>query len=135
MNNEEIHVIGGRNNGKTHATIQNLTVALNEERKKYRDLAKQYNEMVTVHNKLVDEHDNLVHYLKMQCGVLYTAITGDVRVDNPMKEISTLIPLSEGNSDLNYFREGIRLFILTYEETGSTQQAFEVYQNHIAGGN
>lgn len=135
MKQDEIRVIGGRSNGKTHTTIQNLTVALNEERNKYKQLATQFNEMVTVHNKLVDEHDNLVHYLKMQCGVLYTAITQDVRVDDPMKEISNIVLVEEWMQDLNYFREGIRLFVLTYEETGSTQQAFEVYQNHISGGN
>ena len=68
---------GGRSQGKTHATIQNLTVALKEERAKHKELVRQYNQMVTVHNKLVDEHDNLLYYMKMQCGVLYTAITGE----------------------------------------------------------
>ena len=51
-----------------------------------------------------------------------------------MKEISPLLVIQDDNDGLNYFREGIRTFILTYEQTGSTQKAFDAYQNYLAGG-
>lgn len=126
---------GGRRNGKTYATIQNLTEALNTEKEKYKNLGMQYNQMVKTHNMLVDAHDALLGFFKMQCGVLYTAITGDVRVDDPIKEINPLLITDEGSKDLNYFREGMRLYISAYQETGSTVKAFEAYQQHLMGGN
>lgn len=124
---------GGRNNGKTYATIQNLTVALNEEREKRKELAKLYNRNVDAHNKLVDAHDGLLNFLKMQCGVLYTAITGDIHVDDPLKTISVLTVTNDANKDLIEYRKGLCIYVQKYEETGDPVQAFEVYQNFLGG--
>lgn len=124
---------GGRNNGKTYATIQNLTVALSEEREKYKKLVIQTNEMVAAHNKLVDAHDGLLSFLKMQCGVLYTAITGDIHVDDPLKTISVLTVTNDANKDLIEYRKGLCIYVQKYEETGDPVQAFEVYQNFLGG--
>lgn len=135
MPNKDIIAIGGgRSNGKTYVTIQNLTKALNEERDKYKTLGIKFNEMVTVHNKLVDAHDCILNFLKMQCGILYTAITGDVRVTDPLKEISILTIPDDGNRDLVDYRQGICIYVKTYEETGDPTKAFEAYQKHLAGG-
>lgn len=131
--NSNKKVIGGRSNGKTYATLHNLTVALNEEREKRKELAKLYNRNVDAHNKLVDAHDGLLSFIRMQCGILYTAITGDVRVDDPLKTISVLTTPTEGNEDLIEYRKGLCLYVQTYEETGDVVKAFEVYQNYLGG--
>ena len=128
-----IAAVGGRNNGKTHATIQNLTVALNEERDKYKKLVTQTNEMVAAHNKLVEAHDGLLNFIKMQCGVLYTAITGDIQVDDPLKTISVLTVANDANKDLIEYRKGLCIYVQQYEETGDPVIAFEAYQNFLGG--
>lgn len=134
MGKEKVAVVGGgRANGKTYATLHNLTVALNEEREKYKALGTKFNEMVTVHNALVDAHDGLLGFMKMQCGVLYTALTGDIYVDDPLKPVSVLTLPSDSNADLCEFRQGLCIYVKTYEETGDTVQAFEAYQKHIGG--
>lgn len=125
---------GGRSNGKTYATIQNLTSALNAERERYCELGIKFNEMVTAHNKLVDAHDGLLSFLKMQCGVLYTAITGDIQVDDPIKTISPLMMPEGANKDLCEYRQGICVYVKTYEETGDPVAAFDAYQNYLSGG-
>lgn len=129
---DEIKVIGGRGNGKTVATIQNLTIALKEERTKYKDLVLQFNRVVKSHNNLVDAHDGLLEFLTMQCGVLYTAITGDVQVDDPLKMISPLV-VAEEYKDLCEYRKGLCIFVKTYKDTGDTNKAFEEYQNYLGG--
>lgn len=128
-----VAAVGGRNNGKTYATIQNLTVALNEERDKYKKLVTQTNEMVAAHNKLVDAHDGLLSFIKMQCGVLYTAITGDIQVDDPLKTISVLTVTNDANKDLIEYRKGLCIYVQQYEETGDPVIAFEAYQNFLGG--
>lgn len=128
-----VAVIGGRNNGKAYATIQNLTVALNEERNKYKKLGMQFNEMVAAHNALVDAHDGLLSFIKMQCGVLYTAITGDIQVDDPIKPISILTVQDAGNKDLMEYRQGLCVYVIAYEETGDPVKAFEAYQKYLGG--
>ena len=130
---EDIKIVGGRSQGKTYATIQNLTVALNEEREKYKNLVVKTNEMIRAHNMLVDAHEGVLEFLKMQCGVLYTAITGDVKVDDPLKPISILTTTSQANNDLIEYRKGLCIFVQTYEETGDTSKAFEAYQNYLGG--
>lgn len=124
---------GGRNVGKTAATIQNLTNELNISRERYKDLGIRFNEMVTAHNALVDAHDALLGFLKMQCGVLYTAITGDIQVDDPIKPISALMMPEGGNKDLCEYRQGICTYVKTYEETMDPAKAFEAYQNYLGG--
>ena len=133
QNNHFATMRGGRSNGKTHATIQNLTIALNEERDKYKELAMQYNNMVKSHNALVDAHDGLLSFIRMQCGILYTAITGDVRVDDPLKDISVITTV-DGNADLIDYRKGLCIYVKTYDMTGDPVKAFEEYQNHLTGG-
>lgn len=127
-----VAVSGGRSQGKTHVTIQNLTVALNEERDKYKKLVIQTNKMVAAHNKLVDAHDGLLNFLKMQCGVLYTAITGDIQVDDPLKCISALVETT-ANQELIEYRKGLCIFVYQYETTGDPVKAFEAYQNYLGG--
>ena len=132
-NRKIVAVGGGRQNGKTYITIQNLTAALNEERAKHKALGKQFNEMVASHNALVDAHDGLLNFLKMQCCILYTAITGDIHVDDPLKTISVLAIPNDGNKDLIEYRRGLCIYVHTYEETGDPVKAFEVYQNYLGG--
>lgn len=131
--NSNKKVIGGRSNGKTYATLHNLTVALNEERKKYQELVSEYNRMVASHNKLVDAHDGILNFIKMQCGVLYTAITGDIQVDDPLKTISPLMIPEGSNRDLCEYRKGLCIYVNMYEETGDPDKAFEAYQNYLGG--
>lgn len=127
-------VKGGKNAGNTKAIMQKLSDELKSTRKDYNNLVMQYNKVVKAHNRLVDAHDSLVDFIMMQCGVLYSAITGDPLVDDPVKKVSDLVLSTEGEKGLNYFREGIRLFIVRYKETGDPLKAFEDYQNHILGG-
>lgn len=106
---------------------------LNKIQRDYKNLVKQFNEMVTAHNALVDAHDGLLKFLKIQCGVLYTAITGDIHVDDPLKMISLITITDEGSKDLHEFRQGLCVFVRTYEETGDADKAFEAYQNYLGG--
>lgn len=124
---------GGRHSGVTKRTIADLTEQLNKVQNAYRHLSYQYNDMVTTHNALVDAHDGLLSFLKMQCGILYTAITGDVKVDDPLKDISILTLPSDGNKDLADYRQGICIYVKTYEETMDPAKAFEAYQNYLGG--
>ena len=135
MKDKDFAVVGGgRGNGKTYQVIQNLTKELNEARDKYKALVTAYNEMVTVHTQLADAHDCLLNFLKMQCGILYTAVTGDVRVTDPLKDISILTVPDIGNAELADYRQGLCIYVKTYEETGDPAKAFEEYQKHLAGG-
>jgi len=132
--NEHLIMVGGkRGGGKTNATIQNLAAALKEEREKYKKLVVQYNEMVSTHNNLVDAHDGLLSFIRMQCGVLYTAITGDVMVDDPLKEISIITVQDAGSKDLMEYRRGLCIYVKTYEETGDPVAAFNAYQDYLGG--
>lgn len=132
--NKDFAVIGeGRSDDKTYAVIQNLTNELSISREKYKDLGIKFNEMVTMHNELVDAHDALLGFLKMQCGVLYTAITGDIHVDDPLKTISKLMLPEGSNKDLCEYRQGICIYVKMYEETGDPAKAFEAYQNYLGG--
>ena len=115
-------------------TIPNLTTALAEEKREHKKLIHTFNELVAEHNKTVDKVGALLGFLQIQCGVLYTAITGDTQVENPMKEISQLLIKTEAEQDLNYFRKGMMLYIKTYMETGDPEESYAAYQLHILEG-
>lgn len=132
--NEKIAVIGGRNAGKTKVTIENLTVALNQERDKYKKLVQQYNGLVTDHNQTVDKLMGVIHFMQLQCGVLYTAITDNPLVEDPMAKIPGESLLSDGKADLAYLRNGFLTFLNTLDATQDVTKAQEAYEKYISNG-
>lgn len=131
---EQIVVMGGRNAGKTKATIKNLTIALNQERDKYKNLVQQYNDLVTDHNQTVDKLIGIIHFMQLQCGVLYTAITDNPLVEDPMSKIPGEVLLSEGKADLAYLRNGWLTFLNTLDATQDVTKAQEAYEKYISNG-
>lgn len=117
-------------------TTQNyqLTVALNEARQNYRDLAVQYNELVTEHNETVDRLLGILQFMQLQCGVLYTAITDNPMVEDPLSKIPGEMLLDGGKADLAFLRNGWITFLQTLEETHNAVKAQEAYEEYIHNG-
>ena len=122
--------------GKSKTGTQNyqLTVALNEARQKYKDLGMQYNELVTEHNRTVDKLLGVLQFMQLQCGILYTAITDNPMVEDPLAKIPGEVLLEGGKADLAFLRNGWITFLQTLEETHDATKAQEAYENYIHNG-
>lgn len=133
--NKNIAIVGGgRSGGKTATQNYQLTVALNEARQKYKDLGMQYNELVAEHNETVDRLLGILQFMQLQCGVLYTAITDDPTVEDPLARIPGESLLEGGKADLAFLRNGWIVFLNTLEETHNAAKAQEAYEEYIHNG-
>ena len=119
---------------KTKTQNYQLTVALNEARQKYKDLGMQYNELVAEHNETVDRLLGILQFMQLQCGVLYTAITDDPTVEDPLARIPGESLLEGGKADLAFLRNGWITFLKTLEETHNAAKAQEAYEEYIHNG-
>lgn len=119
---------------KTKTQNYQLTVALNEARQKYKDLGMQYNELVAEHNETVDRLLGILQFMQLQCGVLYTAITDDPTVEDPLARIPGESLLEGGKADLAFLRNGWIIFLKTLEETHNAAKAQEAYEEYIHNG-
>ena len=119
---------------KTKPQNYQLTVALNEARQKYKDLGMQYNELVAEHNATVDRLLGILQFMQLQCGVLYTAITDDPTVEDPLARIPGESLLEGGKADLAFLRNGWITFLKTLEETHNAAKAQEAYEEYIHNG-
>ena len=119
---------------KTKPQNYQLAVALNEARQKYKDLGMQYNELVAEHNATVDRLLGILQFMQLQCGVLYTAITDDPMIEDPLARIPGESLLEGGKADLAFLRNGWITFLQTLEETHDATKAQEAYENYIHNG-
>ena len=119
---------------KTKPQNYQLTVALNEARQKYKDLGMQYNELVAEHNATVDRLLGILQFMQLQCCVLYTAITDDPTVEDPLARIPGESLLEGGKADLAFLRNGWIIFLKTLEETHNAAKAQEDYEEYIHNG-
>ena len=125
---------GGRSSGKTAAVIQDLTAELNQERNKYKKLVTEYNTLVADHNKTVDKLLGVLNFMQLQCGVLYTAITDNPLVVDPMAIIPGEKLLSGGKADLAFLRAGWLTYLTTLDATQDPKKAQKAYEKFISNG-
>lgn len=133
--NKNIAIVGGGRSGDKRVTeICDLRLELSEARQKYRDLALYYNELVAEHNETVDRLLGILQFMQLQCGVLYTAITDDPTVEDPLARIPGESLLEGGKADLAFLRNGWITFLKTLEETHNVAKAQEAYEEYIHNG-
>ena len=133
--NKNIALVGSPHKGIDLATeICELRLELHEVRKKHRDLILQYNELVAEHNETVDRLLGILQFMQLQCGVLYTAITDDPTVEDPLARIPGESLLEGGKADLAFLRNGWIIFLKTLEETHNAAKAQEAYEEYIHNG-
>ena len=135
---------------KANATAQQLTKEVEQNNAKAdeatdkecskEDLVKEviawqrrYSEIALVNNRHVDIINQLIYFLTMQCGILYTAITGDLMVDDPLKEISPVLAATfdASQEDLHFFRQGIIIYIKKLTENGEIEEAYQDWLKYI----
>ena len=114
--------------------MENLMTELNQERTKYKDLVQQYNQLVTEHNSTVDKLFGILQFMQLQCGILYTAITEDPVVDDPLAVIPGEALLTGGKAELSYLRTGWTTFLHTLAETQDASKAQAAYEKYISYG-
>lgn len=127
-----------KNQQKQEENIQKLM----QEQKTQEEWAKEviawqnrYNEVAKVNNRHVEILNQMMYFMSMQCGILYTAITGETEVKDPLKEISKIENASwdAAQEDLNYFRTGLIIYIKRLYQDGNVEAAMQDWQKYIAG--
>lgn len=95
----------------------------------------RYNEVATVNNRHVEILNQMMQFIKIQCGILYTAITGEAEVTDPLKPISKIenVTWDAAQEDLNYFRNGLITYINRLSQDGNAEAALQEWQKYIAG--
>jgi 3-keto-L-gulonate-6-phosphate decarboxylase len=93
---------------------------------------KRYNEVALVNNRHVEIITQLMNFLSMQCGILYTAITGALP-ENPLQEISALeiVNFDASQEDLQYFRKGLIIYLKKLQENGNVEEAYQGWLKYI----
>lgn len=134
MSDGIIFTNGSSAEGKTEVITENLMTELNQERTKYKNLVQQYNQLVTEHNSTVDKLVGILQFMQLQCGILYTAITDNPFVEDPMSKIPGEVLLSDGKADLSYLRNGWLTFLNTLDATQDVSKAQEAYEKYISYG-
>lgn len=134
MSDGIIFTNGSSAEDKIEVTAENLTITLSQERTKYKDLVQQYNQLVTEHNSTVDKLVGILQFMQLQCDILYTAITDNPFVEDPMSKIPGEVLLSDGKADLSYLRNGWLTFLNTLDATQDVNKAQEAYEKYISYG-
>ena len=94
---------------------------------------RRYSEVALVNNRHVDIINQLMYFLAVQCGVLYTAITGVVVSDDPLKEISEVetVNFDASQEDLHYFRKGLIIYLTKLQENGEIEEAYQAWLKYM----
>ena len=108
--------------------------------KSHEDLVKEmitwqrrYSEVALVNNRHVDIINQMMYFMAVQCGVLYTAITGELTTDDPLKEISEIqtAHFDASQEDLHYLRKGLIIYLKKLYENGEVEEAFQEWSNYM----
>lgn len=94
---------------------------------------RRYSEVALVNNRHVDIINQLMYFLALQCGILYTAITGVVVSDDPLKEISEIevANFDASQEDLHYFRKGLIIYLNKLKENGEIEEAYQEWLKYM----
>lgn len=113
--------------------MANHKAAMKEEMESW---MARYNEAAAACNANVETLTGVIDFLRMQCGVIYTAITGDPNPADPLVPISdiqlkTIRGMDDSLNDLNYMRNGIIRYVNTLLTTGNANTALQEWLSYI----
>ena len=94
---------------------------------------RRYSEVALVNNRHVAIINQLTYFITMQCGILYTGITGDLQVTDPLKEISPIqeATFDASQEDLNFFRKGLIIYLKKLFENGEIEEAYHEWEKYV----